>query len=142
MAAICTTSKFLVVSTSEEGYVVAKVNGVFYCSCYAPPRWSTERFTLMVDLLSIELTGLTPLVMAGETLGLLSVLAKLNIDLANVGNKSTFSRNGAESIIDVTFSSPGLIKNWRVDDGYTNSDHQAVAGGRHRNLMPRYSKRQ
>ncbi len=94
---------------------------------------------------------------------MLEALAKLNLDLANVGTKCTFSRNGAESIIDVTFSSPGLIKNWRVDDGYTNSDHQAVcysvdnnerrkrrveptlrpfAGGRHRTLMPRYSKRQ
>ena len=145
LAGICTTSKLPVqevVLTSEEGYVVAKVNGVFYCSCYAPPRWSTERFTQMVDLLSMELTGLTPLVVAGDFNAwavewgsrftnqrgqiLLGAFAKLNLDLANVGNKSTFSRNGAESIIDVTFSSPGLIKNWRVDDGYTNSDHQAV----------------
>ncbi len=68
-AAICTTSKFPVqevVSTSNEGYAVAKVDGVFYCSCYAPPRWSIERFTQMVDLLSMELTGLTPLVVAGD----------------------------------------------------------------------------
>ena len=41
MAAIWMTGRCPVqevVSTSEEGYAVAKVNGVFYCSCYAPPR--------------------------------------------------------------------------------------------------------
>ena len=96
----------------------------------------------MVDLLFMELTGLTPLVVAGDFNAwavewgsrstnqrgqiLLEALAKLNLDLANVGSESSYSRNGAESIIDVTFSSPGLIMNWRVDDGYTNSDHQTV----------------
>ena len=145
MAAIWTTSRFPVqeiVSTSNEGYAVAKVNGVYYCSCYAPPRWSTEQFARMIDRATGELIGLSPLVVAGDFNAwatewgsrrtnqrgriLLEALAKLNIDLANVGLKSTFSRNGAESIIDVTFCSPGLITNWRVDDGYTHSDHLAV----------------
>ena len=140
--AICTTGRSPVqeiVSTSREGYVIAKVDGVFYCSCYAPPSWSTETFAQMVDQATVELTGLRPLVVAGDFNAwavewgsrctnqrgqiLLEALAKLNLDLANVGTKCTYSRNGAESIIDVTFCSLGLITNWRVDDSYTNSDH-------------------
>ena len=75
----------------------------------------------------MELTGLTPLVVAGDFNAwvvewgsrstnqrgqiLLEASAKLNLDLANIGSKSTYSGNGAESINDVTFSSPGLITN-------------------------------
>lgn len=145
MAAIWTTSRYPVqeiVSTSNEGFAIAKVGGVYYCSCYAPPRWSTEDFTRMVDRVTGELTGLRPIVIAGDFNAwaaewgsrytnprgriLLEGLAKLNVDLANIGTKSTFSRNGAESIIDVTFSSPGLVSDWRVEDGYTHSDHQEI----------------
>lgn len=147
MAAIWTTSRYPVqevVSTSNEGFVVAKVDGVFFCSCYAPPRWSIERFSQMVDRITVELAGLRPVVIAGDFNAwavewgsrftnqrgktLLEALAKLSVDLANVGTKSTYSRNGAESIIDVTFCSPGLLSalNWRVADSYTHSDHQAV----------------
>lgn len=147
MAAIWTTGKYPVqqlVSTTYEGFVIAKVNGVLFCSCYAPPSWSTERFTQMLDCMTTALTGRRPVVIAGDFNAwavewgsrntnqrgqiLLEALAVLDVDLANVGAKSTFSRNGAESIIDVTFCSPGLTSssNWRVDDGYTHSDHLAV----------------
>lgn len=147
MAAIWTTGKYPiqeVVSTTNEGFVVAKVNGVFYCSCYAPPRWPMDQFERMVDQVTSVLAGLSPVVVAGDFNAwavewgsrstnqrghtLLEALAKLNVVLANVGTKSTYTRNGAESIIDVTFCSPGLrgSLNWRVDDGYTHSDHLAV----------------
>lgn len=147
MAAIWTTGKYPmqeVVSSAYEGFVIAKVNGVFFCSCYAPPRWSTEQFSQMMDRITSELTGRRPVVIAGDFNAwavewgsrftnqrgqiLLESLAMLDVDLANVGDKSTFIRNGAESIIDVTFCSPGLTSssNWRVDDGYTHSDHLAV----------------
>ena len=146
--AIWTTSRFPVqeiVSTSEEWFVVAKVGGVFLCSCYAPPRLSIVQFTQLVDRITTVLTGLRPVVIAGDLNAwavewgsrrttprgrvLLEALARLNVDLANVGSRSTFSRNGAESIIDVTFASPGLVVDWRVDDGYTHSDHQAIRYG-------------
>lgn len=46
LAAICTTGRFPVqeiVNTSHEGFAIAKINGVYYCSCYAPPRRSLHR---------------------------------------------------------------------------------------------------
>jgi hypothetical protein len=133
-----------VISTSNEGFVIAKINGVYICSCYAPPRWDDTQFAYMVDHLALEMTNLQPAVMAGDfnawatewgsrltnTRGqvLTESLARLNVTLGNVGARSTFIRNGAESIIDVTFCSPALMSglNWRVADSYTHSDHQAI----------------
>lgn len=132
------------VIASEEGFVVAKVHGTYFSSCYAPPRWSTERFGRMLDRLSDVLTGKGPLVVAGDfnawstlwgsrettTRGqdLLDALARLNVELANVGNTSTFRRNGVSSVIDVTFCSPCFLSNtdWKVDEGHTHSDHMAI----------------
>lgn len=145
-AAIWVTGQFPIqeLVAAEDGFVIAKVNGVYYCSCYAPPRWPIDRFDRMLDRLTDALTGKNPVVVAGDlnawsTLwgsretnrrgqDLLEALARLNVDLANVGSTSTFRRNGVSSIIDVTFCSPCLMANmdWRVDEGYTNSDHQAI----------------
>lgn len=147
LAAICTTGRFPIqeiVSTSSEGFAIAKISGVYYCSCYAPPRWSIDQFSFMLDSLSSVLAGLSPVVIGGDFnawavewgsrltnargWALLESMARLNVEVANVGNKNTYSRNGAESIIDVTFWSPGLNPkvDWRVDDGYTHSDHLAI----------------
>lgn len=132
------------VVAAEEGLVVAKVHGIFFCSCYAPPRWSIERFGRMLDRLTDVLAGKSPIVVAGDfnawsTLwgsretnrrgqDLLEALARLNVELANVGNTSTFRRNGVSSVIDVTFCSPCFLSNsdWRVDEGHTHSDHMAI----------------
>lgn len=56
---------------------------------------------------------------------MVEALAKLLVDLC-AGTERTYSRNGAESIIDVTFCSPGLLNNWRVDGCYILRDYQAV----------------
>ncbi|XP_038106605.1 uncharacterized protein LOC119766237 [Culex quinquefasciatus] len=145
-AAIWVTGQFPIqeLVAAEEGFVIAKVNGVFYCSCYAPPRWSIDRFDRMLDRLTDALTGKTPVVVAGDFNAwstqwgsresnrrgqdLLEALARLNVDLANEGFTSTFRRNGVSSIVDVTFCSPSLMASmdWKVDEGYTHSDHQAV----------------
>lgn len=145
-AAIWVTGQYPIQETlaAEEGFVVAKINGVFYCSCYAPPRWTVDRFGRMLDRLTDVLTGKSPLVIAGDFNAwstqwgsrettrrgqdLLEALARLNVELANTGDKSTFRRNGVSSIIDLTFCSPCLLSSmeWRVDEGYTNSDHQAI----------------
>lgn len=129
---------------AEEGFVVAKVHGTFFCSCYAPPRWTVERFGRMLDRLTDVLAGKSPIVVAGDfnawsTLwgsretnrrgqDLLEALARLNVELANVGSTSTFRRNGVSSVIDVTFSSPCFLSNmdWKVDEGHTHSDHMAI----------------
>lgn len=133
-----------VVSSADEGFVIAKINGVFFCSCYAPPRWPLEQFDQMLEELTVALVGRSPTVIAGDFNAwsvqwgsrctnergrhLLEALARLNVDLANVGGVSTFRKNNAESVIDITFCSPSLVgnMNWRVDEGFTNSDHQAV----------------
>lgn len=146
-AAICTTGRYPVqeiISTTCEGFAIAKIGGVYYCSCYAPPRWPIGQFSSMLDSLSSALAGLSPLVIGGDFnawavewgsrstnergWALLEAMAGLNVEIANVGSVSTFSRNGAESIIDVTFWSPGLnpSSDWRVDNGYTHSDHLAI----------------
>ncbi|XP_055604980.1 uncharacterized protein LOC129753206 [Uranotaenia lowii] len=134
LAAIWVTGSFPiqeVLATENEGMVVAKVNGIYFCSCYAPPRWSLERFGTMVDKMVDVLMGKSPIVIAGDFNAwadewgsrltnprgqiLLEALARLNVDLANVGNTSTYQGwNGSESTIDVTFGSPGLVSDWMI----------------------------
>lgn len=145
MAAIQVMGRFPiqeVVHSADEGFVIAKVNGVFVCSCYAPPRWTLEQFHQMLDALTVNLVGRKPVVIGGDfnawalewgsrrtnTRGysLLEALAKLEVTLANEGTSSTFRKDGRESIIDVTFCSPSLVKSWRVSEGYTHSDHLAI----------------
>ncbi|XP_055590077.1 uncharacterized protein LOC129742229 [Uranotaenia lowii] len=145
LAAIWVTGRYPiqeVVSAGEEGFVIAKVNGIFVCSCYAPPRWSLERFGVMMDRIVEGLTGRSPVVIGGDFNAwavewgsrltnprgqlLLEALARLDVDLGNVGNTRTYHRNGSESIIDVTFSSPGWTSDWRVSDVFTDSDHFAI----------------
>ncbi|XP_053691536.1 uncharacterized protein LOC128740052 [Sabethes cyaneus] len=147
MAAILVTGRYPiqeVVTNRYEGFVVAKINGVFVCSCYAPPRWTLEQFCRMLDELTGELIGRRPIVIGGDFnawatewgsrctnargASLLEALATLEVELSNVGTTSTFRRDGRESIIDVTFCSPSLRTdiNWRVCEEFTYSDHQAI----------------
>jgi hypothetical protein len=147
MAAIQVMGKFPieeVVSNSNEGFVIVKINGIFVCSCYAPPRWSLEQFHHMLDMFTEELVGRKPVVIGGDFnawaiewgsrrtnargCSLLEALAKLDVTLSNEGTVSTYRKDGRESIIDVTFCSPSLMRdmNWRVCEGYTHSDHQAI----------------
>ena len=147
LAAIVATGKYPIqeiVSNSYEGFVIAKINGVFICSCYAPPRWSMDQFNDMLDRLTADLNDRRPVVIAGDfnawavewgsrittTRGanLLEAVARLDVVLANEGTTTTFRRNGRESIVDVTFCSPSLAGdlNWKVSEDYTFSDHQAI----------------
>ncbi|XP_065090779.1 uncharacterized protein LOC135711747 [Ochlerotatus camptorhynchus] len=132
------------VGDGSEEFVIARVNGVYLNSCYAPPRRSIEQSSQMVDRLTAVLGGLRPVVIAGDLNAwavewashhinqrgriLLEAMAKLDVVLANTGSVSTYRRNGAESVIDVTYCSPCLEGNlhWRVDEGYIDSDHQAI----------------
>ncbi|XP_055632874.1 uncharacterized protein LOC129773300 [Toxorhynchites rutilus septentrionalis] len=147
IAAITTLGKYPfqeVVSSEYEGFVIVKINDIFVCSCYAPPRWTIEQFDQMLHNITEELIGRHPIVIGGDFnawavewgsrftnargFSLLEGLSKLNIRLVNEGSTSTFRRDGRESIIDVTFCSPSLASNinWRVCEDYTNSDHQAI----------------
>ena len=147
MAAIQVMGEFPideVVSNSCEGFVIVKINGIFVCSCYAPPRWTMEQFHHMLDALTDKLIGRKPIVIGGDFnawavewgsrctnargYSLMEALAKLEVGLANEGTTSTFRKDGRESIIDITFASPSLMSdmNWRVCEAYTHSDHQAI----------------
>lgn len=140
-----------VISCSREGFVIVTIGGITVCSCYAPPRWTGEQFGAMLDLLTNDLTGRNPVLVAGDFNAwavewgsrvtnsrgyvLLEALARLELEVCNDGLASTFRREGVESFIDVTFCSPDLTLNmhWRVSEEYTNSDHQVIcyniAGG-------------
>ncbi|XP_053691261.1 uncharacterized protein LOC128739783 [Sabethes cyaneus] len=133
-----------VVSSSYEGFVIVKINGIYVCSCYAPSRWTMEQFHQMLDALTEKLIGRRPITVEGDfnawavewgskctnTRGysMLEALAKMEIALFNEGTVSTFRKDGHESIIDVTFGSPSMMPNinWRVCEGYTHSDHQEI----------------
>jgi hypothetical protein len=133
-----------IVSNGHEGFVIVKVNGVYLCSCYAPPRWSIEEFERMLDTLSMTLLNKRPVIIGGDLNAwaeewgsrrtnqrgqcTLESLAKLNVLTANEGSVSTFHRDGSESIVDVTFCSPSLKDdlNWKVCDSFTASDHRAI----------------
>lgn len=133
-----------IISNGCEGFVIVKVNGVYLCSCYAPPRWSIEEFGTMLDSLSCMLLNKRPVIIGGDlnawaeewnsrftnTRGrlVLEALAKLDVVIANEGCVSTYNGVGGESIVDVTFCSPNLYGalNWRVCDSYTASDHRAI----------------
>lgn len=133
-----------ITSNEYEGFVIVRVNGVYFCSCYAPPRWSLEEFERMLDSLSMTLLNKKPVVIGGDLNAwselwgsrltnprgqcTLESLAKLNVDNVNEGSVSTFHRDGRESIVDVTFCSPSLKDgmNWRVCESFTASDHRAI----------------
>ncbi|XP_062713157.1 uncharacterized protein LOC134290133 [Aedes albopictus] len=146
-AAIWTVGRYPlqeVVYRAIEGFVIAKVNGVYICSCYAPPRWTIERFNQVLDQILEKLGDRRPVIIAGDFnawavewgsrltnprgWSLLETVSRLNLVLANEGSTSTYRREGRESIIDVTFCSPTVVRsmNWRVSEDYTHSDHQAI----------------
>ena len=60
---------------------------------------------------------------------LLETFFYLNLVLLNSGGFSTYRKGNSSSIIDLTFVSNVLAKkvnSWRVDEEFTNSDHQAI----------------
>lgn len=128
----------------RDGYVAAKINGITFYSCYAPPRWTQTEFEDMVDKLTDDAFSNSPLVIAGDFnawaidwgssftnprgRAVLEAFERLNVTLANVGTVTTFRRQGGSSIIDITFTSSNLIHNlgWFVSEDFTYSDHQAI----------------
>lgn len=134
-----------ITSNDQDGFVIAKVGGIYLCSCYAPPSWTLTEFENMLDLILETLRGRKPVVIAGDLnawatqwgsartnqrgQSLMETFTRLDVCIANVGTRPTFQRNGVgESVVDVTFCSPTLASsmNWRVSEEYTGSDHQAI----------------
>lgn len=46
--------------------MIAKINAVYVCSCYAPSRWTVEQFTQMLERLTDKMIGRRPVVMEDD----------------------------------------------------------------------------
>ncbi|XP_068148345.1 uncharacterized protein [Drosophila tropicalis] len=129
---------------SADGYVRARYNGVYVCSCYIAPSKHIDEFCSILDGLVEDARTHTPTIIAGDFnawatewgsqrttrrgRALLDAFATLNISLLNVGNTHTYNKAGRGSVIDLTFASPCLARSaqWAVSDIYTHSDHFAI----------------
>lgn len=141
---ICGSHAFQSSNEENAGFVRAKINGIHFYSCYAPPRLTIIEFQTLLDHIVADAENRTPVIIGGDfnawasewgsrytkTRGekVLETFASLNLGLANIGNVPTYRKAGRSSVIDITFASPLLLRsiNWRVSEEYTASDHQAV----------------
>lgn len=131
-------------SACYRGFIYAKIDGIHYYSCYAPPNESLEEFKTMLDCLVTDARQKSPLIIAGDFnawavawgstrtnsrgFALLEALATLDLVLLNDNNSHTFDNGRFISSIDLTFASGVLARNirWNVSDIYTGSDHLAI----------------
>ena len=104
-------------TTPRKGYTWVKQQGVYYVSCYAPPRWTLEEFEQMMLSLETELKGKRPILVAGDfnawskTWGsqhtssrgkiLEDTFAAMDLTLLNTPGIYTFDGARGRSIIDL-----------------------------------------
>lgn len=133
-------------STNEEnvGFVRAKINGINFYSCYAPPRFTLTEFQALLDSIKADVENRSPVFLGADLNAwatewgsrctkprgekVLETFASLDIGIANIGNVPTFRKAGKSSVIDITLVSTSILRsiNWRVSEEYTASDHQAI----------------
>ena len=144
---VCGTYPFQEIAVREEnGYVAAKVNGIYIFSCYAAPSLTFQEFEQLADNIAQDASRHKPCIIAGDFnawaeewgsrltnargQALLEAFAGCDLVLTNVGEENTFRGHGggAGSIIDLTFMSSELAKKavWKLSEDYTGSDHQAI----------------
>lgn len=129
---------------TEAGFIRATINDIHVYSCYFPPSQSIADFENALDKLVNDARGRSPLIIAGDFnawavewgsrytnrrgKAVIEALEVLELVLLNNGDTATFSRNGRESMIDLTFVSNPMTAGaaWEVSDIYTHSDHQAL----------------
>lgn len=134
-----------VLAPSTDGYCMAVIGGVTYCSVYAPPRWTVVEYESMLIGLTADLAGRSKVVIGGDFNAwstqwgsrstnargrlVMEFLERLDVVLLNTGLVTTFRGHGGESTIDLTYCSPGMAASscWRVDERIdTHSDHEAI----------------
>lgn len=138
------TPKHLAIALSTAGFVCARLNNLYVYSCYIPPSTDLASFISIITELVNDARLRNAALIAGDFNAwavewgckrtnpkgreLLDALASLNLVLLNSGNENTFFRNGAGSIIDLSFISRGLSRNasWHISECYTHSDHRAI----------------
>lgn len=143
---VCGTNSFQSANKiTNSGFVKVKVNGIHFYSCYAPPSQSLDEFNVLLDALVEDVQNSFPVAIAGDFnawatdwgskttnakgCALVEAMSTIDVVLLNTGDKPTFVRGEASSIVDVTFVSSILAKrniSWNVAEVYTGSDHQAL----------------
>ncbi|XP_017476622.1 PREDICTED: uncharacterized protein LOC108366672 [Rhagoletis zephyria] len=131
-----------------HGYVWARHNHIKIISCYLTPSDSIQDFQDKLD--DIEDTAMNlegPFLMAGDLNSratewgmpntdsrgkrVLEMSARLGLIVLNTGAATTFRRPGCEETTpDITLASEGIagtIKEWKVLEDYTGSDHQYIS---------------
>lgn len=129
---------------NECGFVRATVSGIFIYSCYIPPRYDINDYKGIIDALTNDAAGKSPILIVGDFNAwatewgcpttnergriLLEAFALLDVVLLNSGSEQTFNRNGRGSIIDIAFASSSICNRiaWNISNTYTHSDHSAI----------------
>lgn len=130
-----------------DGWVWIEIGGCRIYSCYFSPNSPLPEFEEDIRRLEDDVRGAGgPIIVAGDfnasaaewgsthtnargTL-LCDVASGLRLHVANVGTSLTFRRGGSGSIVDITFTDEttvGVLRNWRVLEDYSHSDHQYIA---------------
>ncbi|XP_070144941.1 uncharacterized protein [Drosophila kikkawai] len=127
-----------------DGFVRAEVGGYCIYSCYLAPSLPLEVFSGILDDLSSDLRGRPKVIVGGDFnawaqewgsvstnargRAVLEAFASTDVVLLNDGERHTFVRAGAVSIIDLTFVSGAISQTarWGFCDAYTGSDHEAI----------------
>ena len=134
-----------VMKDPEETFVRVKISGIYFYSCYMPPSMPHEDFERILDRIVEDAKNRSPVAIAGDFNAwavewgsketkkrgqtLLEAFSVLDLVLLNDGEKPTFIRGEASSMIDLTFVSSNLLKGitcWKVSDTCTLSDHCAI----------------
>lgn len=129
-------------------FVWVQFNNVTVISCYLTPRDRITEFENKLEEIEQQIKEIKGhLIVAGDFNAraaewgtattnsrgrrILEMAARTGLTIANVGNTPTFRRPGCEGTIpDLTLVSERTapkIKNWRVIETYTASDHQYVS---------------
>ena len=133
-------------SYNKKWYARAKLRGIHFFSCYAPPSLEFDQFTDFLNELVDDIRDHAPAAIAvdfnawavdwgskknnGRGIALLDVMSTLDAVLHNIGSEPTYEKNGKSSIADLTFVSSSLTAEnnnaWRVTETYTGSDHRPL----------------
>nr|XP_041632372.1 uncharacterized protein LOC121502730 [Drosophila kikkawai] len=129
---------------AADGFVRAEVGGYCVYSCYLAPSLPLEVFSRILDDLSSDLRGRPKVIVGGDFnawaqewgsvstnargRSVLEAFASTDLFLLNDGERHTFVRAGAASIIDLTYVSGAISQTarWGICDAYTGSDHEAI----------------
>ncbi|XP_070070132.1 uncharacterized protein [Drosophila takahashii] len=129
---------------AADGFVRAEVGSYSIYSCYLAPSLPLEAFCRILDDLSSDLRGRANVIVGGDFnawaqewgsvstnvrgRAVLKAFASTDVVLLNDGERPTFARAGAASIIDLTYVSGTISQTarWGICDAYTGNDHEAI----------------